>query len=100
MTSSNDIYASIFNNAIQAIILIDRHGIIRDVNPVSEEIFGYSREQLLDKNVSLLMPEPYRDEHDGYIERFITTGQAKVIGLGRELVAQHRDGSAIPIELA
>ena len=100
MTSNKDIYTSIFDNAIQAIILIDRQGIIRDANPASEEIFGYNREQLLGQNVSLLMPEPYRDEHDGYIERFLTTGEAKVIGAGRELIAQHRDGTPIPIELA
>jgi diguanylate cyclase (GGDEF)-like protein/PAS domain S-box-containing protein len=100
MTSNKDIYASIFNNAIQAIILIDRHGIIRDVNPACEEIFGYSQEQLLDQNVSLLMDPPYRDEHDGYIESFLATGEARVIGTGRELLGRHRDGSPIPIELA
>ncbi len=100
MTANKNIYTWVFNNTIQAVILIDRHGIIRDANPASEEIFGYSREQLLGQNVSLLMPPPYRDQHDGYLEHFLTTGQARVIGAGRELIARHCDGSPIPIELA
>jgi len=100
MTSNKDIYASIFDNAIQAIILIDARGVIRDINPATEEIFGYSRDELLGENVSVLMPSPNRERHDRYIADYLATGQAKVIGTGRETVARHRDGSSFPVELS
>lgn len=100
MITNKDIYASIFDNAIQAIILIDQHGIIRDLNPATEDIFGYVKHELIGQNVSVLMPSPYRDAHDGYIEHYLATGESRVIGIGRELVAQHRDGSVFPIELS
>jgi len=100
MTTNKDIYASIFDNAIQAIILIDQHGIVRDLNPATEEIFGYPKHELLNQNVSLLMPSPYREAHDGCIENHLTSGEARVIGMGREIVAQHQDGSVFPIELS
>jgi len=100
MTSNKDIYASIFDNAIQAIILIDSCGLIRDLNRATEDIFGYSRDELLGQNVSVLMPAPYREEHDRYIADYLATGKARVIGTGREIVARHSDGSSFPIELS
>ena len=100
MTPRHDIYASVFDNAVQAIILIDQNGVIRDVNPATEGIFGYQRNELFGKNVSLLMPSPYGEEHDGYLANYLETGDTHIIGVARETVARHRDGSVFPIELA
>ena len=100
MTLNKNVYASIFDNAIQAIILIDAHGIIRDVNPATEIVFGYSRDELLGQNVSILMPAPYREEHDRYIADYRASGQEKIIGTNREIVARHSDGSSFPVELS
>jgi PAS domain S-box-containing protein len=76
MTINKGIYASIFDDAIQAIILVDQRGIIRDLNPATTEIFGYAKHELLGQNVSVLMPSPYREAHDGYIEHYLATGDA------------------------
>jgi diguanylate cyclase (GGDEF)-like protein/PAS domain S-box-containing protein len=100
MTHPHDIYASVFDNAVQAIILIDQNGVIRDVNPATEGIFGYPRNELFGQNVSLLMPSPHSEEHDGYLANYLETGEAHIIGVGREIVARHRNGSVFPIELA
>lgn len=95
-----DIYASVFDNAVQAIILINTSGNICDANPAAERMFGYSRQELLDQNVSVLMSSPYSQEHDRYMANYLETGDAQIIGVGREVVARHRDGSEFAIELA
>ncbi|MBI4384496.1 MAG: PAS domain S-box protein [Nitrospinae bacterium] len=92
--------ASIMNNVAEGIVTIDERGIVESVNPAMERIFGYQAEELLGKSVNLLMPEPYKSEHDGYIRNYLKTGQAKVLGLGRELVGLRKDGTVFPIDLA
>jgi two-component system, LuxR family, sensor kinase FixL len=91
---------AILNAATDAIITIDHRGIIQDVNAATEKMFGYTRDEMIHQNVCLLMPSPHRDEHDNYILRYLQTGQAKIIGSGREVVAQHRDGTTFPVDLA
>lgn len=91
---------TILNTATDAIITIDQRGIITGINPATERIFGYSRKELVGQNVSMLMPPPYRDEHDGYIARFVKTGQPRIIGIGREVVGRRKDGSTFPVDLA
>lgn len=91
---------AILNTVVDAIITIDGRGIITGVNPATERMFGYTEADMVGQNVKMLMPSPYREEHEGYIERFNRTGVARIIGIGREAQAQRKDGTLFPIELA
>ena len=91
---------AILETAVEGIITIDERGIIESYNPAAEEIFGYSAKEVIGKNVAMLMPSPDRERHDGYIENYVRTGHAKIIGIGREVVGQRKDGSVFPMELA
>ncbi|MBF0264739.1 MAG: PAS domain S-box protein [Gammaproteobacteria bacterium] len=91
---------AILEGAIEAIITIDHKGSIEEVNPATETIFYYSPSELIGKNVKMLMPEPYSSQHDSYLTNYLTTGKAKVIGSGREVIGKRKDGSTFPMELA
>ena len=91
---------AILNSAVAAIITIDTLGVIQTVNPATERLFGYKAEELLGKNVGVLMPSPYRDEHDAYIANYVKTGRKKIIGIGREIRGQRKDGAIFPADLA
>lgn len=90
---------AILNAAADAIVTINHKGVITAVNPATLKMFGYSEQELVGQNVSILMPQPYRGQHDQYLAHYLRTGDAKIIGTGRELSAQHKDGHAFPIEL-
>jgi PAS domain S-box-containing protein len=90
----------VLNSAVDGILLIDEKGVIKDANPATKKIFGYSESELVGQNVSLLMPEPYKNEHTGYIKNYLRTGKAKVIGIGRETVGKNKNGQIFPIDLA
>lgn len=91
---------AILANAVDAIITIDEAGLIESVNPATEMLFGYTPAELIGRNVKILMPEPFRSEHDGYIDNYLKTGNKKIIGVGREIVGQRKDGSIFPTHLA
>jgi two-component system, LuxR family, sensor kinase FixL len=91
---------SIFDSAPDAIIVIDEHGIIQSCSAAVRRMFGWSEAELMGRNVSMLMPAPYRDQHDGYVARYLHTGEKRIIGIGRVVAAQRKDGAAFPIELA
>jgi len=97
---TNERLNAILNTASDAIITIDEDGLIDHVNKATESMFGYSLLELLGENVSILMPPPFRDEHDQYIQRFLRMGEGKVIGIGREIVCRRKDGSIFPADLA
>jgi two-component system, LuxR family, sensor kinase FixL len=91
---------AILETAVEGIITIDQRGIIESVNAAAERIFGYSANEIIGQNVSVLMPSPHREAHDGYIENYIRTGRAKIIGIGREVAGRHKDGTIFPMDLS
>jgi PAS domain S-box-containing protein len=91
---------TILQTAVDAIIIIDDHGQVESMNPAAEQLFGYQAGEVMGKNVKMLMPEPYRHEHDGYLNNYLTTGQKKIIGMGREVVGLRKDGTTFPMDLA
>lgn len=90
----------IVDTVLEGIITIDDSGVIETVNPAACRTFGYESDEVIGKNVSMLMPEPFRGAHDGYIRNYLATGKAKIIGIGREVLGQHKDGSTFPMELS
>ena len=83
-----------------AVITIDDHGVILEVNSATCRLFGYTEQALLGENVKLLMPSPYRQEHDGYLENHRRTGETKIIGIGRRVEGLHESGRMFPIHLS
>jgi len=90
---------AIINTAVDAIIVIDRHALIRLYNPAAESIFGYSVHEVLGKNVKMLMPSPFRESHDHYVQNFLRSGIPRIIGSGRAVTGLRKDGSTFPIQL-
>ncbi len=97
--ASENYLRTIMDNVVDAIITIDEHGLIESFNHAAERMFGYSEDVVKGRNISCLMPEPYRSQHDGYLARYLLTGQARVIGIGREVEGQRADGSTFQMEL-
>jgi two-component system sensor kinase FixL len=91
---------AILDTIVDGVITITDRGIIETVNPAAEDIFGYKLNELSGRNVSMLMPNPYRREHDQYLGNYLHTGERKIIGIGREVTGQRKNGSTFPLELA
>ncbi|MCR5876170.1 PAS domain S-box protein [Phenylobacterium sp. J426] len=91
---------SILDTVPDAMIVIDERGVMHSFSAAAERLFGWTAAEAIGKNVSILMPNPYRDAHDGYLDRYITTGERRIIGIGRVVVGERKDGSTFPMELA
>lgn len=95
----NNYMQTVMNTVLDGLIVIDKLGYIQIFNQSAQSIFGYEQEEVLGQNVKLLMPDPYRSEHDGYLAHHNQTGATNIIGIGREIKAQRKDGTIFPMEL-
>ena len=91
---------AILETAVESIITIDERGTIEYFNRASEKTFGYQAAEVIGKNVNVLMSTPHREQHDGYLDNYKRTGQARIIGIGRETQARKKDGTLFPIDLS
>jgi two-component system sensor kinase FixL len=91
---------SILDTVPDAMIVIDERGVMHSFSSAAERLFGYLASEVLGKNVKMLMPSPYRENHDAYLDRYLATGERRIIGIGRVVVGERKDGSTFPMELA
>jgi two-component system sensor kinase FixL len=91
---------SILETVPDAMIVINERGIVQSFSVAAERLFGYGPNEVIGKNIKMLMPSPYRENHDGYLERYLRTGERRIIGIGRVVVGERKDGSTFPMELA
>jgi PAS domain S-box-containing protein len=91
---------TLVETAVDGVILIDARGHIQTFNPACEKLFGYSAREVVGQNVKMLMPAPYRNEHDQYLGNYQSTGERKIIGIGREVKGQRKDGTVFPMDLS
>ena len=91
---------AILDAAVDGIVIMDTAGIVRSINAAAERIFGYTAAEVVGRNVSMLMPEPYRSAHDGYLRHHLETGETRIIGKGREVQGLRKDGHVFPLDLA
>ncbi|MDA7088587.1 PAS domain S-box protein [Pseudomonas sp. SA3-5] len=100
LAASLETTRAILDTAVNPIITIDDKGVVCSFNPAGERVFGYERNEVVGQNVRVLMPEPYRSEHDEHLEHYLHGDQARAIGVGREVLAQRKDGSIFPIQIS
>jgi two-component system sensor kinase FixL len=91
---------SILDTVPDAMIVIDERGIMQSFSAAAERLFGYKPNEVIGKNIKVMMPSPYRENHDGYLARYLQTGERRIIGIGRVVVGERKDGSTFPMELA
>lgn len=91
---------ALLDNMVDGVITIDKAGKIQSWNRACEQIFHYNPDEVIGKNVSMLMPEPYHSQHDQYLENYMKTGEAKVIGIGREVMGRRKNGATFPLDLS
>jgi len=91
---------AVVDTAVESIVVINAEGIIFSFNPASEQIFGYKEDEVVGKNVKILMPGSHARHHDGYIRQYLETGEKKIIGIGREVTGRKKDGTTFPLDLA
>ncbi len=100
LRESEERLRSVMDNVVDGIITINERGVIQSFNKSAERIFRYTAEEVIGQNVSILMPEPDKSRHDGYIHNYIKTGEAHIIGFGREVTGRRKDGATFPMDLA
>jgi two-component system sensor kinase FixL len=93
-------FETLMDAAVDAIIIIDHKGIIRRFNHSAQHLFGYEEQEVVGQNLKILMPEPARDQHDGYLAKYLETGKAAIIGIGREVKGQRKNGECFPMRLS
>jgi two-component system sensor kinase FixL len=93
-------WRAVVESAVDGIIVIDAHGRVETFNPAAERLFGYTADEVLGRNVDMLMPSPYREEHNSYLSKYLETGRAKIIGIGRDVQGRRKDGSVFPLHLS
>jgi len=100
LRESEEHLRTILATVVDAIVSIDQHGIITTANAATERMFGYTHQELIGRNVTMLMPSPYREQYNQYIADYLATGEAKIVGIGRTLAGRRKNGSTFPVDLS